>query len=124
MLFDDFISEYFNGYSAHTLYKYLCITSSVSCKEVFQNWVYVSLYKVFTDKATKHDEEIYDLIRRLVYGYTEQDEELFLLELGELKYCLLYGYSYANAAWLKEQALTWFLRHSITLSDFKLIVSM
>lgn len=124
MLFDDFISEYFNGYSARTLYKYLCVTSSVSCKEVFQNWVYVSLYKVFTDKATKHDEEIYDLVRRLVYGYTEQDEELFLLELGELKYCQLYGYSYTNVAWLKEQALTWFLRHSITLSDFKLIVSM
>lgn len=119
--FDLYIERYFNGYSAHTLYQELTLGLPA---EIALNWM-DALYKVFIGEGTQVEREIVQLIRSIVFNDISfsDKENLFMSELQEAKYCTHFGYKY-NASYLKNNALDFYIRGSISLIDFQFIVSL
>ena len=121
--FNLYIERYFDGYTAHTLYQDL--TSKGYPAEIASNWIYAKLYRVFAGRGTQVEREIVQLIRNIVFNDVSfsDKENLFISELQETKYCIRFGYKY-NASYLKNNALDFYIKGSISLTDFQFIVSL
>ena len=122
-LFDAFIARNYDGLSAHTLFQTLSLSFP---KEVAEQWVYVSVFHVFTNKYTPEELELSQFIAGVVFGDINfrKTAEHFRSELAELRYCINYGYKYhaQNLAYLKENALDMYLKNVIDIFEFKLII--
>lgn len=118
--FNNFIAKAFNGLSAKTLVKELTITSYHMPTDIAANWVYVHIFHVFTKTATLEDMEIFQTVQDWILHIDRTEAESIQREIAELKYCIEYGYKYPSnqLAYIKENALEWYLNHIITLSDF------
>lgn len=118
--FNNFIAKAFNGLSAKTLVKELTITSYHMPAYIAADWVYVHIFHVFTKTATLEDMEIFQTVQDWILHIDRTEAESIQREIAELKYCIEYGYKYPSnqLAYIKENALEWYLNHIITLSDF------
>lgn len=116
--FNNFIAKAFNGLSAKTLVKELTITSYHMPIDIAANWVYAHIFHVFTKTATLEDMEIFQTVQDWILHIDRTEVESIQREIAELKYCIEYGYKYPSIAYIKENALEWYLNHIITLSDF------
>lgn len=117
--FNLYIKRYFGGLTAYTLYQDLTLKGYPT--EVATNWIYVNLYRVFIGKGTEVEREIVQLIKNIVFNdVTFSDKEsLFMSVLQEARF----GYRY-DASYLKDNALDFYIKGSISLSDFKFIVNL
>lgn len=120
-LFNTFIQRNYDGFSAHTLYKFLANTCP---KEVASHWVYINIFHVFTNKYTPQDLEISQMVAEIVFNDPNLSDDIhnFRNELIELKFCMEFGYIPNNLAYLKENALDMYLKNAISLNEFELII--
>ena len=114
--FDIFVAKNFNGYSAHTLYQLLNFPNAI-------NWIYVSIFHVFSGKESAADRKIYNHVRNIAYGDLNftQEEQLAKELIEEHEYCLSYGYKDPNFDYIKNHALDWYIKGFITLDQFKYV---
>lgn len=124
-LFDAFIARNYDGLSAHTLFQTLSLSFP---KEVAEQWVYVNIFHVFTNKYTPEELELSQFIAGVVFGDIDfrKTAKHFRNELTELRYCINYGYNYPkqNLEYLKENALDMYLKNVIDIFEFKLIIEL
>ena len=117
-IFDEFISYYFDGLSAHTLYQTLTKDIHMA-KQLFSNIVYVTLYNIYTDNnICDADLDTFESVLKFVFGNEYVTEEEIHTEVVEASYCLHFGYNAVNLEWLKNNAHKWFSRHMISLNTF------
>lgn len=121
--FNAFIARNYDGLSAHTLFQTLSLSFP---KEIAEQWVYVSVFHVFTNNYTPEELELSQFIAGVVFGDINfhKTAKQFRNELAELRFCINYGYKYSkqNLKHLKENALDMFLKNVIDIFEFKLII--
>ena len=117
--FDEFISYYFDGLSAHTLYQTLATKDISMAKQLFSNVVYVTLYNIYTDNnVCDADINTFESVLKFVFGNEYVTEEEIHTKVIETAYCLHFGYNANNLEWLKNNVYKWFDRHMISLNTF------
>jgi hypothetical protein len=119
--FNIFISRNYDGLSAHTLFQTLTFSFP---KEIAAQWVYVNIFHVFTEKYTPQDLDIAHCVADVIFNNPNLSNDIhyFRRELKELKFCIEFGYAYANTSYLKENALDMYLKNAISLCEFELIM--